>query len=276
MPVRIESHYDKSPGSKPIQEQSQTFKPGTGSLGILARSGLDTGPPSSTTTAAPFQPLSHPPFFPEGYIMEVVTVCLSTSLAGSLSGNAGGFEPKGKVADMTRSLLKLAVLLFCVQRGESHWLSELLEQRRHSSSPPSEEERREGGEENDNAGSSGFGDRRDIVTSQIPIRFRRSTNKCGLRSVLLRVRDLGLGYDADEIILFKYCSGECPRVRSNHDLTVGNLLLKGSLPDVDTGEVWQSRPCCRPTHHEDLAFLDNGHHWHKVEKLSAAGCTCVG
>uniref|UniRef100_A0A3Q2WVT5 Artemin n=1 Tax=Haplochromis burtoni TaxID=8153 RepID=A0A3Q2WVT5_HAPBU len=99
---------------------------------------------------------------------------------------------------------------------------------------------------------------------------------CGLHSILLQVRDLGLGYDSDETILFKYCSGTCPRVRSNHDLTLTNLLLTGLLPSPVLGELWHNAPCCRPTHHEDVAFLDNSHRWHKVEKLSAAGCSCVG
>uniref|UniRef100_A0A8K9UU00 TGF-beta family profile domain-containing protein n=1 Tax=Oncorhynchus mykiss TaxID=8022 RepID=A0A8K9UU00_ONCMY len=133
-----------------------------------------------------------------------------------------------------RSLLKLVVLLFCVQRGEGHWMRSLL--------------------------GSGFGveDQRGSVPSPapiIPIRSRRSSTQCRLRSILLQVRELGLGYDADETVLFKYCSGDCPR---------------------QNGELWQNGPCCRPTHHEDLAFLDNAHRWHKVEKLSAAGCTCVG
>ncbi|XP_060938352.1 persephin-like [Limanda limanda] len=108
-------------------------------------------------------------------------------------------------------------------------------------------------------------------------RLRRSLHGlCGLRSILLQVRDLGLGYDSDESVLFKYCSGTCPRVRSNHDLTLSNLLVSGVLPHPAPGDQWHSTPCCRPTHHEDMAFLDNSHRWHKVEKLSAAGCSCVG
>ncbi|XP_042161429.1 persephin [Oncorhynchus tshawytscha] len=184
-----------------------------------------------------------------------------------------------------RSLLKLVVLLFCVQRGEGHWLRSLLEQRGQASSSPSEEERRGGGGEsnkgnnnNKNTEGSRFAveDQRGSVPSPvIPIRSRRSSTQCRLRSILLQVRELGLGYDADETVLFKYCSGDCPRVRSNHDLTLTNLLLRGALPEQN-GEPWQNGPCCRPTHHEDLAFLDNAHRWHKVEKLSAAGCTCVG
>ncbi|XP_028249193.1 artemin [Parambassis ranga] len=111
-----------------------------------------------------------------------------------------------------------------------------------------------------------------------PVRSRRSTldSQCGLRSILLQVRNLGLGYDSDETVLFKYCSGMCPHVRSNHDLTLTNLLVSGLLPQPEPGEQWHNTPCCRPTHHEDIAFLDNTHRWHKVEKLSAAGCSCVG
>uniref|UniRef100_A0A3B4AXA1 TGF-beta family profile domain-containing protein n=1 Tax=Periophthalmus magnuspinnatus TaxID=409849 RepID=A0A3B4AXA1_9GOBI len=89
---------------------------------------------------------------------------------------------------------------------------------------------------------------------------------CALRSVLVQVRDLGLGYDSDETLLFKYCSGACPQLRSNHDLAL-SAALSGSR---------HYAPCCRPTHHEDMAFLDNKHRWHKVEALSAAGCHCVG
>lgn len=110
------------------------------------------------------------------------------------------------------------------------------------------------------------------------IRSRRSTldSSCSLRSILLQVRDLGLGYDSDETVLFKYCGGTCPRITSNHDLTLANLLHSGMLPRLAPGELWHHTPCCRPTHHEDMAFLDNSHRWHKVEKLSAAGCSCVG
>lgn len=111
----------------------------------------------------------------------------------------------------------------------------------------------------------------------IPVRFRRSNadSQCSLRFIMLQVRDLGLGYDSDETILFKYCGGSCPRIRSNYDLTLSNLLLTGVLPQP-ASELWHNAPCCRPTHHEDVAFLDNSHRWHKVEKLSAAGCSCVG
>uniref|UniRef100_A0A8C7Y225 Artemin n=1 Tax=Oryzias sinensis TaxID=183150 RepID=A0A8C7Y225_9TELE len=156
-----------------------------------------------------------------------------------------------------RSLIKLLLILFCVQRGEGLW---------RSKHPAVEDAQMK---------VSGSGSSLFSVT---PLRTRRSPlhSQCGLRSILLQVRDLGLGYDSDETILFKYCSGSCPHTRSNHDLTLNNLLLSGLLLHPPPGEVWHNAPCCRPTHHEDMAFLDNSHRWHKVEKLSAAGCSCVG
>uniref|UniRef100_A0A8C6U8J2 Artemin n=1 Tax=Neogobius melanostomus TaxID=47308 RepID=A0A8C6U8J2_9GOBI len=98
---------------------------------------------------------------------------------------------------------------------------------------------------------------------------------CALRSVLVRVRGLGLGYESDEEVLFKFCSGACPHHRSNHDLALSALLQSGLLPAGGAAAA-AAAPCCRPTHHEDVAFLDNHHRWHKVEKLSAAACHCVG
>uniref|UniRef100_A0A3B4ZKB3 Artemin n=1 Tax=Stegastes partitus TaxID=144197 RepID=A0A3B4ZKB3_9TELE len=164
-----------------------------------------------------------------------------------------------------RSLLKLVVILFCVQRGEGHWLRSLIEDQR-SGYPAVDDSQTE---------ASGVGLSRSPI---VPVRSRRSAldSQCELRSILLQVRDLGLGYDSDETVLFKYCSGTCPHVRSNHDLTLTNLMLSGVLSHPAPGQLWHNAPCCRPTHHEDMAFLDNSHRWHKVEKLSAAGCSCVG
>ncbi|XP_062311807.1 persephin [Osmerus eperlanus] len=182
--------------------------------------------------------------------------------------------------------LKLVVLLFCVQRGDGRGLRSLLEQRSDAGSP--EEESRSGEtREDDNPEPQRRGSVAGEPWSLLPLasiqtpgllsRPRRgASTHCGLRTLLLQVRDLGLGYDSDETVLFKYCSGSCPHARSNHDLTLTSLLLQGALPPPPMGELWHSTPCCRPTHHEDLAFLDNRHRWHKVEKLLAADCSCVG
>ncbi|KAI5088911.1 persephin-like [Silurus meridionalis] len=165
------------------------------------------------------------------------------------------------------------MLLFCVQVGEGRWLhtllaSEIREQAASSESGlPGETGREEDREEQDGAGRR-WGGGGGVLRSR-----RSAEDPCGLHTILLQVRDLGLGYDSDEMVLFKYCGGTCPRVPSNHELTLTNLRLSGALPHTET---WHHAPCCRPTRHEDMAFLDNAHRWHKVEKLSAAACSCIG
>lgn len=118
----------------------------------------------------------------------------------------------------------------------------------------------------------------DQSTVLVPVRFRRFNYDphCALRSIQLQVQDLGLGFDSDETVLFKYCSGTCLDTRSNYDLTLTNLLLSGLLHQPASEDVWHNGRCCRPTRLEDTAFLDNLQHWHKLEKLSAVGCGCVG
>ncbi|XP_067877435.1 artemin [Heterodontus francisci] len=98
---------------------------------------------------------------------------------------------------------------------------------------------------------------------------------CRLRALQLRVQDLGLGYQSDEIVLFKYCSGSCPLARTNHDLTLSLLLRKTSLLNLSQEKI-VSDPCCRPTQFKDVTFLDINNHWHTVEKLSASECSCIG
>ncbi|XP_012689280.2 persephin [Clupea harengus] len=170
-----------------------------------------------------------------------------------------------------RSLLKLTVLLLCVQQGAGHWLRSLLEVKGQSAS--SHFEAAEDGEGTKAPGEATEGPEEHRGAP----RSRRSADtSCSVQSLLIQVRDLGLGYDSDEMVLFKYCAGACPLQRSNHDLTLANLLQGGRLPASLPGQMWHSMPCCRPTHHEDMVFLDNAHRWHKVEKLSAAGCACVG
>ncbi|KAL7988320.1 hypothetical protein Chor_007239 [Crotalus horridus] len=98
---------------------------------------------------------------------------------------------------------------------------------------------------------------------------RPEEQECQLRSLLVRIKDLSLGYNSEETILFKYCSGTCPKAHSNHDLTLSILLQKSEIPAL-------GNPCCRPIHYENVAFLDDSHQWHEVEKLSASACSCVG
>ncbi|XP_009330816.1 PREDICTED: artemin [Pygoscelis adeliae] len=107
-----------------------------------------------------------------------------------------------------------------------------------------------------------------------PSRGARGRN-CHIRNLMVKVRDLGLGFNSDEIVLFKYCSGSCHRARSNYDLTLGNLLRQQLITPGPQERVL-SHPCCRPTRYEAVSFMDVQNTWQTVEKLSAAECSCIG
>lgn len=105
-------------------------------------------------------------------------------------------------------------------------------------------------------------------------RVTRGRN-CHIRNLMVKVRDLGLGFNSDEIVLFKYCSGSCHRARSNYDLTLGSLLRQQLIAPGPQERVL-SHPCCRPTRYEAVSFMDVENTWQTVEKLSAAECSCIG
>nr|XP_020476564.1 artemin [Monopterus albus] len=100
----------------------------------------------------------------------------------------------------------------------------------------------------------------------------KSTHDCRLEKKEMRVRDLGLGYDSDEIVLFKYCVGTCHGSRKNYDLALKALMDNGSITDKKVS----SHPCCRPTRYETVSFMDAQTTWQTIRWLSAANCSCVG
>uniref|UniRef100_A0A8C8RZM2 Artemin n=1 Tax=Pelusios castaneus TaxID=367368 RepID=A0A8C8RZM2_9SAUR len=100
-------------------------------------------------------------------------------------------------------------------------------------------------------------------------------HNCSVRSLMVKVRDLGLGFDSDEIVRFKYCSGSCRRSRSNYDLTLATLLQEKAITPGPPGHV-ASHPCCRPSRYEAVSFMNVQNSWQTVEKVSAAECKCVG
>ncbi|XP_072458103.1 persephin isoform X2 [Notamacropus eugenii] len=51
----------------------------------------------------------------------------------------------------------------------------------------------------------------------------RSTTECQLQSLLLPVTELGLGYNSDETITFRYCAGSCHSPHTHHGLTLARL-----------------------------------------------------
>ncbi|XP_073789136.1 uncharacterized protein artnb [Danio rerio] len=61
-------------------------------------------------------------------------------------------------------------------------------------------------------------------------RGRHSSRDCRVEKREMRVRDLDMGFESDEIILFKFCVGSCQRSRGNYDLALRALLANGSLP----------------------------------------------
>ncbi|MGH0164031.1 UNVERIFIED_CONTAM: hypothetical protein FKN15_046410 [Acipenser sinensis] len=103
-----------------------------------------------------------------------------------------------------------------------------------------------------------------------------SRGDCKIRTLHVRVQDLGLGYDSEELVLFKYCAGSCQLARSNHDVTLSTLLQKKIIHGGRGEEKISSHPCCRPTRYEPITFMDIQNRWKAVEKLSAAECSCLG
>ncbi|XP_051567379.1 neurturin-like [Myxocyprinus asiaticus] len=100
----------------------------------------------------------------------------------------------------------------------------------------------------------------------------RSSQDCHLERKEMRVRDLGLGYDSDEIVIFKYCVGTCMSARKNYDLALKVLTDNGSVPSRKVS----THPCCRPTRFETVSFMDAQTSWQTIKWLSAANCSCVG
>lgn len=88
----------------------------------------------------------------------------------------------------------------------------------------------------------------------------------------MQVRDLGLGYDSEEFVVFKYCVGTCMSARKNYDLVLKKVMENGSIPS----HMVSSQPCCRPTHYEAVSFMDAKTTWKTIRRLSAANCSCVG
>ncbi|KAH0624288.1 hypothetical protein JD844_007985, partial [Phrynosoma platyrhinos] len=103
----------------------------------------------------------------------------------------------------------------------------------------------------------------------------KRSSYCHLKSLMVKVGNLGLGFQSNERIRFNYCSGSCQQVRTNHDLALSTLVKRGAIkprPDDD----FSSQPCCRPTRYDDISFVDLNQEWNVVIQVSAAECSCVG
>lgn len=103
----------------------------------------------------------------------------------------------------------------------------------------------------------------------------RRPKPCSLREVELTVSELGLGYESDETLLFRYCSGKCTGHRRNYDITMDRMRRTGFSKKGRKDKV-NHGPCCRPTaYEEDISFLDNNSRYHTIQEVSAQECGCV-
>lgn len=103
----------------------------------------------------------------------------------------------------------------------------------------------------------------------------RRPRPCSLRELELTVSELGLGYESDETVMLRYCSGKCTAQRHNYDITMEHMMQSGFSKKGRRDKV-SNGPCCRPTAFEkDFSFLDNNSRYHTVKNVSAKNCGCV-
>ncbi|XP_064197414.1 uncharacterized protein LOC135258097 [Anguilla rostrata] len=102
-------------------------------------------------------------------------------------------------------------------------------------------------------------------------RERKGRKLCGLQEVEVSVTQLGLGYESEETVVFRYCSGRCSKRRRTYDLALESIQSAGVLK-----EPTRHVPCCRPLHYEeDFSFLGNNNKYYTIQELSAQDCGCV-
>ncbi|KAM3852527.1 neurturin [Vipera latastei] len=95
---------------------------------------------------------------------------------------------------------------------------------------------------------------------------------CSLKELEVTISELGLGYNSDETVLFRYCSGTCDSAVRNYDLSLKHVR---SMRKIRKEKV-RARPCCRPlSYDDDISFLDTGNRYYTVNEVSAKECGCV-
>ncbi|OXB56502.1 hypothetical protein ASZ78_003842 [Callipepla squamata] len=103
-------------------------------------------------------------------------------------------------------------------------------------------------------------------------RARARHKPCALKELEVSVSELGLGYESDETVLFRYCSGTCDAAVRNYDLSLKSVRSRKRIRK----EKVRARPCCRPlAYDDDVSFLDAYNRYYTVNELSAKECGCV-
>ncbi|KAL1023081.1 hypothetical protein UPYG_G00036190 [Umbra pygmaea] len=110
--------------------------------------------------------------------------------------------------------------------------------------------------------------RQEARQSRRTKRAKKASKPCSLRRVEVTISELGLGYESDESLIFKYCSGNCKNSNRNYDLILKQWTRKG-ISKRERG------PCCRPTKYDKISFLDNSNKYKSLDEFSALGCHCV-
>uniref|UniRef100_A0A671L8V6 TGF-beta family profile domain-containing protein n=1 Tax=Sinocyclocheilus anshuiensis TaxID=1608454 RepID=A0A671L8V6_9TELE len=94
-------------------------------------------------------------------------------------------------------------------------------------------------------------------------RARKGPKPCSLHEIELTVSELGLGYESDETVSFRYCSGKCIHERRRR----GRDNVKKDKA--------RNAPCCRPTKFEKkMSFFDNKDRFYTIQNVSARACGC--
>ncbi|KAK1790084.1 hypothetical protein P4O66_002390 [Electrophorus voltai] len=113
-------------------------------------------------------------------------------------------------------------------------------------------------------------------------RARKEPRACSLHEVQLTVTELGLGYDSDETVSFRYCSGWCDGRRRNYDLVMEHVRLgeasrrRARRRGRAKAEPAHHGPCCRPIKYEKkMSFFDNNERFFTIKNVSAKECGCV-
>ncbi|XP_071347130.1 neurturin [Trachinotus anak] len=176
----------------------------------------------------------------------------SLAESAALSQHVGGLHRRIRSADDMNSLLSEFSMMFqSFTEGElQHVVGTLLDRKRRKSRRLGENQARR-------------------------TKRARRQKPCSVRELELTVSELGLGYESDETVLLRYCSGKCTAHRHNYDITMEHMMRTGFRKKGRKDKV-SNGPCCRPTAFEkDFSFLDNNSRYHTIQNVSAKNCGCV-
>ncbi|XP_041847391.1 neurturin-like [Melanotaenia boesemani] len=176
----------------------------------------------------------------------------SSADSRALSQQTGGLHRKIRSADnnMNTLLSEFSMMLQSFTEGElQHVVQTLLDRKRTKSQPAGKKQ---------------------------PRRTKRAhrPKQCSLRTLNLKVSQLGLGYESGETVKVHYCTGKCTASRKNYDMAMEHVVRTRFKQRGLRHKV--SGPCCRPTEYDmDLRFLGDDLQYHVIKNVSAKACQCV-